>query len=160
MTRRQYSDSEKAEYLAALDANGGNIRHTARQTGVAATTLADWANGRGVVPECTQLRAQKKEMLKDRLESLAHALLDGMSRRVQSEEVSAVSLKDLATTFGIAVDKMLLLKGDPTSINQHSTMSEEERERLRARLRARLSLVPDDGVTEITEVEHTTESNN
>lgn len=59
--KRTYSDSDKATYLAALDANGGNISLTAKQTGVPRNTLSDWAKGRNLNAEVTDLRHLKKE---------------------------------------------------------------------------------------------------
>jgi transposase-like protein len=120
--KRQYSDSEKAEYLAALDANGGNLRHTARQTGIALATLQGWAQGRGVSSDCSDLRTQKKEALSDRLEVIAHSLVDAIP-----SAISGANLQQITTSLAIAIDKMLLLKGQPTEITPVSNMTDEER---------------------------------
>jgi hypothetical protein len=72
---------------------------------------------------------QKAEALADRLENLVHQLLDEMSR---PEKIQATSLIDLATALGIVVDRMLLLRGLPTSISGHAELSGERAARLGA----------------------------
>lgn len=42
-SKQRYSDEAKAGALAALDANGGNLTRTARETGVSRQALRDWA---------------------------------------------------------------------------------------------------------------------
>lgn len=110
--RRGYSDQQRAEALAALDANEGNLSETARDTGIPRQTLQEWQRGR--VPEgVPELRQEKKQSLADRLEALAHTLID-----VMPEKAADASLQQVATSFGIAVDKMRLLRGEPTSIEE------------------------------------------
>lgn len=46
VTRRQYSDNDKAAALAALDANGGNVRGTAKQLKLSHATLQRWSDRR------------------------------------------------------------------------------------------------------------------
>ncbi len=46
MAKRRYSDQEKAEALAALDANGGNLLKTSEQIGIPRQTIQEWASGR------------------------------------------------------------------------------------------------------------------
>ncbi len=119
--KRQYSDSEKAEYLAALDANGGNVAHTARQTGVPRVTLQQWRNGT-VSADVPKLRQEKKEALSDRLEVIAHSLVDAIP-----SAIAGANLQQITTSLAIAIDKMLLLKGQPTEITPVSNMTDEER---------------------------------
>ena len=42
MARRSYSDAERAEALAVLDANAGNVERTARHLGLPRKTLEGW----------------------------------------------------------------------------------------------------------------------
>src|SRR5262245_42165815 len=67
MTRRRYTDAERAEALAVLAANGGAVEKTAAQLGIPEGTLENWANGRRH-PEARQLAGDKKEAMADRLE--------------------------------------------------------------------------------------------
>jgi hypothetical protein len=140
VAKRSYSDEEKASALAALAANGGNAKLTAQQTGVPRTTLQKWAGG-AVHPTVTQMGQQKREDLADRLEGLAHRLLDAIPARLPDAD-----LKQLSVSLGIAVDKMRLLRGQPTSIEGHDLTDEQRLARLRElaeRARARRLGLPD-----------------
>lgn len=106
--RRQHSDQFKAEALAALDANGGNVRRTASQVGVSPNTLRDWREGRGVNPEVTDIRSEKRQSLADRLDAIAHKALDGL---LEQPESYFGSFKDRMTGVAIAIDKVRLLRG-------------------------------------------------
>lgn len=124
MTRRDYSDSERATALAALDANGGNVAATARTLQIPRSTLQEWANGR-VNSEVTELRQEKKRDLAERLEDIAHELVDALP-----DKIGRANLQQTATTLGIVIDKMQLLKGEPTNIQQdYGDLTDEERSR-------------------------------
>lgn len=128
MSKRQYSDNDKALALATLDANGGNVQQTAKALKIPESTLTDWANNRGVNPEVTEIRDQKKAELAEKLENVAHALTDNILIRAESELSVLVPMKDIATSLGIIVDKMQLLKGAPTAISKDvSERTNEER---------------------------------
>lgn len=139
-TRRRYSDEERAEALAALAANGGDLAATARQLGLPRKTLEGWARGRTPAP-AADLRHEKKASLADRLDELAHALVgDLLTDRV-------ASYKDKALSMGIAIDKARLLRGQPTAITDHthrpdlSRLTDAELEALEA-LAARVNPQP------------------
>ena len=123
--KRQYTDNDKAAALAALDANKGNLSKTAKQLGIPRQTIQEWAAGRNHNRSVPDLRQVKKRDLAEKLEEAADALLDNILARARSETSVAVPLKDFATAMGIAIDKMQLLKGEPTSINK--TLTDEER---------------------------------
>lgn len=128
MSKRQYSDNDKALALATLDANAGDISKTSRLLKVPASTLTDWSQNRGVNPEVTEIREVKKQELAEKLEEVAHALTDNILIRAKTDFSVLVPLKDFAVTLGIAIDKMQLLKGEPTGISKDvSNHSNEER---------------------------------
>lgn len=106
--RRQHSDQFKAEALAALDANGGNVNRTAKQVGVSRTTLIGWKNGLYMHPDVSDIRQEKKQSLADRLEAIAHRALDGL---LEDDPKGFGSFKDRLTGVGIAIDKVRLLRG-------------------------------------------------
>ncbi len=122
--KRSYSDNEKAEALAALDANGGNVTLTARQLTIPKQTLENWSNERGIHPAVTEMGTQKKEDLRASLESLAAKLVDRLTNGVD-----LASFKDASIALGIAVDKMQLLAGKPTVITEPQRLTPEERRR-------------------------------
>ena len=143
MAKRSYSDEEKASALAALAANGGNVKLTSQQIGIPRTTLLKWAAGEGVHACVTDIGHGKKQGLADRLEDIAHRLLDAIPGKVAQAD-----LKQLSVSLGIAVDKMRLLREQPTSIEAHDLSDEEKLARLRQlaeRAQARSLGLPDPG---------------
>jgi transposase-like protein len=117
---RRYTDEERATALAALVADGGNVKLTAAKLGIPRMTLASWANG-DRHPEATQMCHEKKGELADAFEGIAWRLLDAMPAKIAEAPLQAV-----ATAAGICVDKMLLLRGEPTVIADN--MTDEERD--------------------------------
>ncbi len=143
MAKRSYSDEEKASALAALAANGGDVHRTSRQVGVPRKTLEDWSKGRGVCLAVADIRQGKKADLADRLEDLAHQLADAIPGKIPTAD-----LKQLGVSLGIAVDKMRLLREQPTSIEAHDLSDDEKLARLRQlaeRAQARSLGLPDPG---------------
>jgi transposase-like protein len=108
-SRRQYSDEDKANALAALGANGGDLRRTSRDVGVPFSTLQGWAKDRGLNQAVTELAVTKKKDLADELEAIALKLAEAMPDKVKD-----ATLQQIATSLGIAVDKMQLLRGKAT----------------------------------------------
>jgi len=123
MGKRQYSDREKASALAALDANGGNVNQTARQLAIPRKTLALWASSRHLSADVADIRHEKRKELGERLEDLAHTLVD-----LLPDKLPSASVRDLAGALIVAVDKMQLLKGAPTAISKDvSNVTNEDR---------------------------------
>lgn len=117
-----HSEDEKAAALAALKANGGKLRKTARETGIPVATLSGWRDA-----DRSGVRTEKKEAaeqaLADLYESLAReacGLLPSAMKRAEA--------KELGTIVGILTDKMQLLRGQPNSITKDvSTYTPEQR---------------------------------
>jgi hypothetical protein len=105
MTRRSYSPEFRAVALAALAANAGNLKRTARQLGLPRKTLEGWASGRTPTPEA--LCRQARLLLADWYEQEARDCLAAIT----PEKIAAAGLPELMVCAGIAVDKMLLLGG-------------------------------------------------
>lgn len=108
MAKRQYSDNDKATALAALDANSGNLKLTARELGIPASTLQRWRDGQ-VNDDVTVLRTYKKDELAERLVEIAHQLIDAAP-----DKVKGANLQQIFTSLGIAIEKIQLLEGEPT----------------------------------------------
>lgn len=123
--RRQYSDEERGATLTALDANGGNVSKTARETGVPRKTVEEWRDGRHV-PEVANIRQGKRRALADELEELAYLCLDLLPDKLNDASAAAT-----ATALGIAVDKMQVLRGKPSSVtlNEYADLSAEDIDR-------------------------------
>lgn len=118
--KRRYSDDDRANALAALAANGGNVRRTSRQLGIPAVTLRSWRDGeRAAIP--SESVDSKKKALSEQLEGIARQLLD----RLTVEKIDDCSLRELMTAVGIAVDKMLLLRGQATVITDNTNRPDD-----------------------------------
>ncbi len=109
MTRRQYSDSEKATALAALDANGGNVSRTAKQLNIARKTLAGWAESRGVHPEVADLRHEKRLDRSELIDEEIRAIFEAMKKKRKGAWYS-----HLVVGLGVLIDKKQLLEGKAT----------------------------------------------
>lgn len=120
--RRKYSDEDKATALAALDANGGNVKRTATELEIPRITLLGWADGRGVHPVVSELQQEKRGALAERLEEIAHKIVDILPDKLQD-----ATLQQCATSLGIIVDKRQLLMGKPTGIVDDASLTDLER---------------------------------
>ena len=133
---RHHTDDERAACLACLAANGGNVAKTARECGVKRSTLQLWIkeqaarqvpvfSGIKPAPEKTAVAervaakvATAKRDLDERFERLAHKLV-GVAYRGADK----LNGKDAAIAAGVAVDKMLLLRGQPQSLEEECNES-------------------------------------
>ncbi len=105
-----YSIERKAEVLALVEANAGNIDRTARETGIPHQTIRFWQANK---QRFSNLQTQKQLDLSDIAE--ANARLLGQS--IANHDLEQAPLGQKATAFGIMVDKMQLLRNLPTLIN-------------------------------------------
>lgn len=110
--RRAYTDEERANALAALAANAGNVARTAAQLDIPQATLRAWSTG-DRHPESTQMCDQKKGPLADRLEEVAWKLAEAIP-----DKLADSPLQQIATSLGIVIDKMQLLRNKPTAIGR------------------------------------------
>lgn len=120
MAQRSYSDEDRANALAALEANGGNITKTARELSIPIPTLRRWATGTAH-PEASANATAKKGPLADKLEEVAWALAGGMLKKI-----SKAKLSETAIALGITVEKMRLLRDQSTS-NDGDGLTDDER---------------------------------
>lgn len=110
---RQYSEADKATALALLQANGGNLSRTASELKMPLATLQQWRDGKGIHPDVLEKREEKKELLDGLFEQVARTYL---GRALSDDAVTASSGKDAIITAATAVDKMRLLREQPTQI--------------------------------------------
>ena len=113
-SKTKYSDTQRGEVLAILDSNGGNQNLTAKQTNVPRSTIQQWQSGL-VSDEVPKIRQEKKAELSDLFENVARTYLENS---VDPLTVMKTGGQQSVTAAGIAIDKMLLLRGQPTSIVQ------------------------------------------
>ncbi len=141
--KRRYSEDDKATTLAVLQSCNGNVTRTARETGIPAATISKWRDGKHINESVTEMCDIKKGELKDRFEVIAHSLVDAIPGAI-----AGANLQQITTSLAIAIDKMLLLKGQPTDIshvtNTSNLTNEQRAERITELLnlgRARMKLV-------------------
>jgi hypothetical protein len=123
--KRVYSDDDKASALAYLQTNGGTIQQAARELGIANSTLHNWASGQFLSPKVAVRYGVIKKTLSEKLEDVAHKIIDAIPGKLDG-----ASLKDLGTTLAQVIDKMRLLREEPTAIKQITSGRREMLERL------------------------------
>ncbi len=106
-----YSLEQKAEVLALVSANGGNVDRTARETNIPHQTIRFWLANK---ERFSNLQSQQTQDLAQRFENNIHLALN-----LAESKASEASYAQLMTGAAIATDKMQLLRNQPTSITQH-----------------------------------------
>lgn len=123
-SKASYSSEDIANALAVVKSNGGNILRSAKELNIPYHTLREWhTNGRRNTPEVETLQHEKELSLAQKLKTLAHMAVDHAS---DPEVLAEASALDAAKIAGIAVDKNLLLTGQPTSINEERTIDSRQ----------------------------------
>lgn len=107
-----YTEDQKASALAALQANDGNVKKTAKFLGIPEPTLRKWKNGQHLSTTVVQKYDVKKADLADLYEQVTRDILASISR----EDIATANLSARMTGAGIATDKMQLLREKPTAI--------------------------------------------
>jgi transposase-like protein len=125
VAKRRYSDDDRATAIAAVTANGGNVGLTARQLGIPEATVRQWVKEQRH-PEAAKMSEQKRGPLADSCERIAWKL----AGRVE-ETADKAPINHAAVAFGIMVDKMRLLRDQPTTIIKHgfSDLPDDDLER-------------------------------
>lgn len=141
---RKYTDTEKATALAFVQACGGNVAKAAKETGINRATLQKWVAGKMLHEVAVDLVAEKKEELSDIFEGVARKYL---THALRPEVIESAGAKEAVTAAAIAVDKMRLLREQPTSIAGKEELTDDEFEsklrRLIARVRERAVITCD-----------------
>ena len=142
MAYKHYSDDDKAVALAYLRAAGypdrdGALTDAARHTGISGQQLRRWFRGENSPPN-DNIVTQKEFELHTALSAELEHILDAMGN-VRED----ASYKDLATALGIITDKVRLLEGKPTAINEDRIS--DARERLARGLDSRAAARGQDG---------------
>lgn len=111
--RRSYTDADK-ERAIAVYITTGNLSQTSRETGVPISTLRGWLAEQP--PEKVQeARAEAQaEFVRKAWDAVTAHVLHLQDKGVIAE----TSARDSATIVGILIDKIQLVTGRPTSINE------------------------------------------
>ena len=114
---RDYPEQLKATVINAIERNGGNVLATARLFNLPRDTVNYWWYHSDRFVEIKHASGQN---LADKLENLAHSAADSMAEH----DLNIVSFADKARAMGIVIDKMQLLRGQPTTINANLDVKE------------------------------------
>lgn len=131
--RKTYTDDFRANTVLMLEAAGypdqkGALTAVAKKVKAPPRTISRWFN-KEQNPPPDRLVKEKRGELVERLDDMAHMLLDAMGIDIQENGVDAVRA---ATALGIVFDKLQLLSGKPTDITEVNVT--DDRERILARL--------------------------
>lgn len=123
-SRRVYTDEEKASVFVALTANQGNVKRTARHTGIPISTVRRWKEEWVTEgpPDTSQVIEAAGDFLADAQRVRNKALME-LERKIPDATPSA-----LVTTVGVLTDKINVVSGLATSRNEtvHSLPPAEE----------------------------------
>lgn len=121
MPKQQHDDQAKADALAVLAANNGNLSAAARQTGIARKTIEYWARDTGMrsVPANDGKDGEQRRTgtESDRLSAIAmwqNVRGAALAEATKPEKVQAAGYRDLVVAAGISQDKLTLLTGGAT----------------------------------------------
>lgn len=151
---RTHPDHVVAAALAAYDCIGTKnhraIARAAQAVNVPLPTVIDWIKGkRYISPDIMEARSAKKQELTERLDEIAHRILDHIPAKLDT-----APLNQCAVALGIAIDKRQLLLGQATSIQAGVFLTTQQREEKLSQIFAKRMIgKPQDVVVEAEKAE-------
>lgn len=129
--RSKYSDSDRAAVYLALEVNDGNIKRTARETGMPIATVRDWKKAWQTdgVPDAV---IAATESVTDSYVAEVKDIQGVLLARIRELAPEVKNIREAATAFGILDDKRVRAEGKPTSINEQSNRGLPSPEEVRA----------------------------
>lgn len=114
--RATYTEQDKARVYVALTANDGNVKRTARETGVPENTVRRWKKEFETSPPAQE--AVEVELMSGdyvgQLETVRNEALAALRKKIPS-----MSGQQLAVAYGILEDKLTRAKGLATTRTEH-----------------------------------------
>lgn len=113
MARSTYTDDDKARVYVVLTSNDGNLKRTARDTGIPEPTIRRWRNEWAKVgPPDMNLVEEAAIDYVSQAESVRDLALRRIRERLESDNVKEQgTLPQLATVYGIVTDKIDRARG-------------------------------------------------
>jgi transposase-like protein len=116
--RTTYSDTDRATVLTSLQINDGNIKRTARETGIPISTVRNWkatwdTDG---IPDTV---AEAQVVTLDAFVNEATEVRNMLLARMRDLAPESKNLREVATALGILDDKIVRAKGQPTQRTEH-----------------------------------------
>jgi len=140
MPRRVYTEKDQARVAVLLQATEGNIKRTARESGLAISTVRSWRDKweKEGYPEPVEeaIPQAREDILLDLKEVIALSVT--RLKETLADRSVKVSPKDMAWITGVFVDKVRVIEGHATTRHEtvHALPSPEE---TRAQLRGFLA---------------------
>jgi transposase-like protein len=116
-----YNDEQKANALAVLKAEGGNLTRAEEITGITRLTLRRWWRALPDSETLITLTSKKVDDLAALMESEIRAALGPGLEQARDE----ASYKDRVTAAAILTDKVQLLRGQPTEVSRVENVRHE-----------------------------------
>lgn len=117
-SRSHYTQEDKAKVLAVLAGNGGNIKRTARETGVPVNTVRRWKtqNAQGQGPPSAVVVAAVTEFV-DEAEGVRNLALASLKAKIAAGDMTGSAL---VAAIGMLDDKIRVAKGMPNRTVEHT----------------------------------------
>lgn len=115
--RAAYSEQDRTRVYVVLTANGGNVKATARETGMAESTVRNWKREFEKNPpnkELVEAEVSAPEGYVSELERVRNEALAALRNKIPS-----MSGQQLAVAFGILEDKLTRARGLATERTEH-----------------------------------------
>lgn len=113
--RRVYTEHDQALVAVTYQTNNGNLRRTARDTGIPVTTIRDWTRkweAEGYPEPVEAAVPAVRESFLEEAELVRNLMVRRLQEKVQRGEAST---RDLITGIGVLTDKINVLRGMATS---------------------------------------------
>jgi len=120
MARGEPIDTETIYKIIASYAVTGKYSATARQLGIAASTVRDAVKKHNEEKEFAEVREHKKEEIADKCTEVIDMLLEAAKMKAQimlkdKRTLNKTKLTEITTSFGTLYDKRALAQGESTS---------------------------------------------
>lgn len=127
--KSQYSDADKARVFVTLAANTGNVKRTARETGVPENTVRRWKAEFEENPPAAELIEAEATTFTDLARKVRHEALVQLRKKIPDAKVS-----ELVATVGMLDDKVTRVEGIDRQVrvdhHHHLPSADEVRELL------------------------------
>lgn len=118
MSKRTYTDQNRAAVYAALQVNNGNVKRSARETGVPISTVRDWKREweDGGLPE--EVSEALPQVVEDIVEAFVRVRDKGLLELERQIERGDLKGSALVAAVGMMTDKIRLYQGQATQVRE------------------------------------------
>lgn len=121
--RRTYTEQDQARVAVVLQGNGGNVKRTAKDTGVPIATVRDWKRkweSEGFPKNMEELTSFVRDDFIGEATEVRWLMLEHLREKAERRELNG---RDLLMGIGILTDKINVLSGMATSRTEHVELS-------------------------------------